>query len=358
MLNMNSRVLFIVHSLGNGGAERVVSLVSSSLVAKGHKVSIATLAPDYSDYSLNADIPIIFGPGETRSKLATYANYIKHLNKTIQRERPDIIVSFDAPVNIILLLSGASGARRIIISERNDPVSYPPNTILRILRKLLYHKANKVVFQTTDQMEFFSPGIRKKSTVIPNPVISDLPDARTFGREARIVCVARLVQQKNIKMLLDSFSDFMENHKSYKLELYGRGDEEAELRAYAQDIGISDKVIFKGFSKDIHRDIAGAAMFILPSNYEGMPNALIEAMAMGMPVISTDCPCGGPRSLIIDGVNGLLVKVGDREGLTKAISNYVEHPQFAAECGKNAFNIRFDLSVQTIADRWDSVLLD
>lgn len=200
-------------------------------------------------------------------------------------------------------------------------------------------------------MKSFPTGIRKKSVVIPNP-LEPKEEPYAGAREKRIVAVGRLNAQKNHKLLLCAFAAFAKEHSGYVLELYGQGEQEAELRALAGKLEIDGSVIFKGFSAHVLSDIRTASMYVLSSDYEGISNSMLEAMALGLPVIATDCPIGGSRMYIRDGVNGLLVPVGDAGALAGAMGKLADDPAIGERLGAEAVKLREELAVSKIADRF------
>ena len=187
--------------------------------------------------------------------------------------------------------------------------------------------------------------------VIPNP-LEPKEEPYAGAREKRIVAVGRLNVQKNHKLLLRAFAAFTKGHSGYVLEIYGQGEQEAELRALAGKLEIDGSVIFKGFSTHVLSDIRTASMYVLSSDYEGISNSMLEAMALGLPVIATDCPIGGSRMYIRDGVNGLLVPVGDAGALAGAMGKLADDPAIGERLGAEAVKLREELTVSKIADRF------
>ena len=234
-----------------------------------------------------------------------------------------------------------------LASERNDPTRYDH----RRIRDLCYRRAQVVVCQTADAVKSFPAGIRKKSVVIPNPLEPE-EAPYTGEREKRIVAVGRLNAQKNHKLLLRAFASFAKSRTDYILELYGQGELEPQLRTLAKELGIDSCVIFKGFSSHVLADIRTAAMYVLSSDYEGISNSMLEAMALGLPVIATDCPIGGSRMYIRDGVNGLLVPVGDEQRLVHAMERLADEPAYGERLGREAVKLRGELATAKIADKF------
>ena len=184
-----------------------------------------------------------------------------------------------------------------------------------------------------------------------------IPDQYTLEREKVVVAAGRLSPQKNVPLLLKAFAGFSRKYPEFRLRIFGEGELREELTALAVSLNIADKVEMPGRSTSLLEKMNSAAMFVLSSDYEGMPNVLLESMCMGMPSISTDCPSGGPRELIEDGVNGLLVPVGDEKKLQEAMEKMAD-PAYAKMLADNALKIREKLTSQEIFVSWYSYLFD
>ena len=154
---------------------------------------------------------------------------------------------------------------------------------------------------------------------------------------------------KNHELLFNAFADFSKQFPEYELHIYGQGELEQKLKEHAKDLKISDKITWHGFRKDVTEEIKDAGMFISTSNYEGISNSMLEALAMGIPSICTDCPIGGARSYIEHGKNGLLIPVRDKDALTKAMIQIASDDSFADKLSENAAKLRDKYSVNSIA---------
>ena len=150
-----------------------------------------------------------------------------------------------------------------------------------------------ITFQTADGIGYFPAAIAKKAVIIPNPIDASIPQRYEGERAKKIVTVGRLHSQKNQALLLEAFSDFRAARTDYTLHIYGEGELEEKLKAYAVELGLGDSVVWHGFSARVKEEIADSRMFVLSSDFEGISNSMLEALAMGIPTISTDCPIGG-----------------------------------------------------------------
>lgn len=353
------KILFFMYSLGSGGAERVMSVLASELSNSGHEVHIALTANETVYYSLAERVQLHF-LGETMKNRMPFAmRFIKRLKKMralTKRLAPDVVISFTSVLNTEVCFALAGIDIPIIVSERNDPAIDPASKVKKFLRQVAYLKPSYFVFQTPDAQAYFSQRIQKKATIVLNPLSGHIPEPFNREREKRIVSVCRLNRQKNIPLLVRAFSDFAKQYPDYTLEIYGDGSIRKDMEILIDEMNMANRIFLKGFCHDVHQKIRNASMFVLSSDYEGMPNALMEAMAIGLPCISTDCPCGGPRMLIKHGQNGLLVPVANQERLTDAMCYMVEHPEIALEMGRCAEEIRVKAEAKQIASEWEKLI--
>lgn len=348
------KICFMINTLTGGGAERVTSIVTSYLSQnEGMEIHLITLAKKEKEYELapevirhNLDLDFNSTKGMVKSFFAT-RKYMARLNC-------DCYVGIDIFANIIVSSLGVFSKRKTIISERNAPKQVQIKGIMKVLRKLFYPFADCVVFQTEGARNDSPSNISKKGIVIPNPVKSDLP--RNVPTEHIICAAARLSAEKNYNLLINSFAEIVKSHPEYKLSIFGQGIMENELKEYVASLNLDDKIIFEGYCTDVHDRMKNAEIFVLSSDYEGLPNSLLEAMAMGFAVISTDCPPGGPRSLIENGKNGLLVPVGDKNAMIDAMLRYIDDSEFRKSAGELALEVNDVYSVEKITSAWQKCI--
>ncbi len=280
---------------------------------------------------------------------------IGQLRAKINEQKPDIVLSMGVPLSIYTVPACSRTGVKHIISERNDPKHFAGKKIVKFVSRLFMKTASAFVFQTIDAQEFYGSKLAKRSKVIPNPLFNTekMPKKPFDGeRNKTIVTVGRLNSQKNQKMLIGSFAEICEKYPDYKLIIWGEGPEKDALRSLSESLGVADKVALPGATREVLNEIYKDSLFILSSDFEGMPNALMEAMALGLPCISTDCPCGGPRALIKNNKNGILIGVNDKKALTQSITYMLDNPETAKAMGHKAFKIREDYSLNRICTMW------
>lgn len=354
------KLSFFIGGLSGGGAERVVCNLANYL-ATNHSVSIYTMSDDDSTYPLDERIERIclLSRGERKGFLYnTIIRYVRLL--LIVRKTKDDAFVIMLPETILMFMSLRWLTKvKVIVSERNLPASYPKwqQKMLRFTSKW----ADAWVFQTIDQKQWYSIDKKTMQTVIPNAVnITPLirNEIIPVNRSKTIINVGRLKPQKNQALLIRAFSFVVEKYPDYSLSIYGDGPLLNDLKCLAVELNVIDKIVFHGFVNDISSAICNAGMFVLSSDYEGMPNALLEAMASGIPCISTDCGGGGARAVIDNGKNGILVPCNDEIALSNAICWLIENSEHADMMGLEAQKVCDNLSPSKIYSEWERFIIN
>ena len=351
------KILFCISCLSYGGAEKNLRIVANHMAEKGHEVIVCSFGSQPCVQPLRDDIKIIYMPNYT-AKGIKRAQQVSFLRKLMKKEKVDVTVSFLCFPNFSSIIAGKLAHVPVIVSERGDPYQFT-SKVMRAMYSAYRHAAG-AVFQTEMAKEYFHTSLQERSAVIANPV--ELKDETLFAdpvnAERSIAYSARFeLVQKRQDIMLDAFKTVVEKHPDYKLRFYGDGPDEEKMKKYAEELGISDSVIFCGRSDNILKDISRSAMFVLSSDYEGIPNSLLEAMSLGLPCVSTDCSPGGARMLIEDGVNGLIVPRSDASALASAICRMIEDEALALSCGKNAISVRERFALPVILAAWEEYIL-
>lgn len=350
------KITFFLGGLSGGGTERVVCNLSSYLAGKGHSVEILTMADDAPSYYLSPSVnrvPLI-RQNERRSFIFNSILRIKRLKTYMKTASTDrYVVMLPTTIVLMLLMHRYAGAP-IIVSERADPSRI--SGVKQFLLKRLVKYASGFVFQTEDACKWYKPYIQNaKVKVIPNAVNGEFirNDLQTVQRGKKIAAVGRFTDQKNFELLINAFARVHTDHPDYELFLYGDGPKRERYMQLADSLNLTDHIHMPGYVNNIGTELSDAALFVLSSDFEGIPNSLMEAMALGIPCVSTDCPVGGPRSLINSGDNGILVPAGSVEDMANAMLFVINDPENAQELGRNAKKIIENLNPEKIYRQWE-----
>ena len=319
------KILFYINAIHHGGAERVICNLATQFSEHGDDCILTTSFRDNWEYHFGEKVRRIalFESQLNYGFLRRNISLIRRLRKILKIEKPDVVVSFMAEPNFRTLIATRGLNVKTIVSVRNDPNKEYPNFIYRFLAKHLYKKADGIVFQTEDAQKWFPKSIQKKSKIIFNQVDEVFYNTIYNGERHDIVTTGRLVAQKNHKMLIRAFAAIADKI-SDNLIIYGEGELRGELESLIAELHLENRVFLPGSVKNVADTIKSAKLFVLSSDYEGMPNSLMEAMALGIPCISTDCPCGGPRMLFDDDLKEYLVPLQQKSALSDLMFKVVK----------------------------------
>lgn len=357
MSKNRKNILVVTTSLGNDGAERVLSELCNEWIELGQNVALVQIFGSKNvTYKLSNKVKIINIEKGNYTKANRFIKYIfvlRELIRILKNHKEYTIISFLPIAQFMVYISSLFINNRIIFSERNDPNMWPNSSIKRKLRDTAFLCADVCVFQTEYAMNHFPKKIRNKGIIIKNPISRDIPDIYCGVKRKAIVCVCRLEKQKNIPLLIDAFESFHLDHPEYILEIYGKGKEEIKIKNILKNKNLTNYVHLCGFVNDVFEKIKSASIFVLSSNYEGIPNSLLEAMALGIPVVCTDCPVYGVREIIDNKINGYLVNTNDRNELKKAMKEIVELDDIGLQnlCN-SAQKIRKEYNISKISESW------
>lgn len=391
------QVVMVMPVLKGGGAERVASILVNEFYKNGYDCSFVLTSCNRDEViqrDLNENIPVIIlrelfkksitdlfyaflrvissllcKPFEalkrrvpvgfsTLSFVSNYHKEIKEMKRFLKENENATVVVFLQPCIPIVLFAARKLNNKIIISERCDPNRLMEHRYGYKFIKKYYDRADKAVFQTNDAQRVYPENIASKGTVIFNPIKENLPEAYTGERNKNITTFCRISYQKNLPLLVEAFAELHKTFSDYRLRIIGNtqnGDDEKALKEAKEliaKLGIGDFINFEPFSLDVHNEIIKDAVYVNSSDYEGMSNAMLEAMAIGMPVVCTDCPIGGASAIIDNGVNGMLVPVGDKDSLAEAIVKVIDDKELSRKLSQNAGEIRTELSLENVAKKW------
>ena len=350
------KVVFLITTLTGGGAERVVVRLANALSEKhdvivmplykaaGDSVSDRVRIEDFQFPGIdNMKAPLIIKSAYWR--FYAYRAFCRMLKK----EKPDVTVSFLYKPHLLNMV--AIGAGKKIMSERAVPKVEGAGSFA--WTKLAFSFADTVVFQSHTVKGLFPKRIRKKGVVIPNPV--DVP-CYASGRSHRIVTAGRLMGQKNHAMLIRAFASFSKSHPLHTLHIYGTGDLEEKLRDLIREYSLEGKVFLEGFSANVHEAIKDAEQFVLSSDFEGMPNALLEALMMGLPCITTSFL--GAEEFFGESNALIMTPVGDENAMSEAMTKLADDDDFRVRIASTGAEFAKRFSFDSVIPQWETVLFD
>lgn len=362
-MEQKKHIAMLSASLIKGGSERVLVNLADYFIRQGYEVTMVTQYKKDNEYEINPQIRrVISDITDEEAGRSRVGNFIKRfgkLRKVWKELSPDIILSFIGKNNMMAIMTSRFLNIPVAVSVRAEPSEEYNSVLLKTAARILFPMADGVILQTEKCLEFFSRRIRKKSVVLKNPMNPKFFKKIYEGeRDKTIVAVGRIDENKNHAMLIDAFEALNEEFPDWNLTIYGEGELRNELIRKVDQMKLSDRISLPGSITKVEEVIYHAGVFVLCSNTEGSPNTLIEAMLLGLPVISTNCPCGGPADLIVNGKNGLLVPVKDTKALEKAIREILSNEKFARELGAEASKIQQDFAELKVFGSWEKYLLN
>jgi glycosyltransferase involved in cell wall biosynthesis len=351
------KIVFLIDKLSYGGGEKIIVCLSKTFSEIGHDIYFYSwnkklLEKSEDKPSFIKEIRFLVHKGiGVKGKILS----VLELKKALISDKIDAVISFNIGVSEMTTIAGILADVPVIISERIDPIFFPKVKIHRLLRPFFYALASGKVFQTCHVLNYYPKFVQKGSCVIPNPIMyKDLPapilDQKLKRKE--IVAVGRLSPEKRFDLLIRSFQRVSKKHPEFILNIYGEGELYNDLEKQIEECGLIGKVVLHGNIEDILEQINGAEIFVMASEHEGMPNSLIEAMAMGLACVSTNFPSGGAEVLIQSGINGILVPVGDIDAMSDALIRLIEDDGLRISIGREAANIRKTNSLESISRKW------
>lgn len=363
------RLLLVIHGLGGGGAERVFSILASAWAQRGWHVELATYSDDEPFHALASAVQHVrlglARPSPSPLHAAVHGlRRVAVLRRLVRARRPDVMVSFQEGVNIEVLLATLGLPTPVIVSPRCDPRSREYLSPLRQrVRPLTHRRAARIVMQTNWARDVMPHGVRHLCRVIPNPVVLPAPDGANSAAppvmlpRPTILGLGRLVPEKGFDLLLSAFARLSGRFPTWWLSLLGDGPCLSALERQCADLGIGGRVRFFGQTRHVAAALRQGDLFVLPSRTEGFPNALLEAMACGLPAIAADCPMG-PRDIVRHEIDGLLVPPNDCAALAAAMERLLTNATLRAGMAARAADALERFALPRILEQWDAVLAE
>jgi GalNAc-alpha-(1->4)-GalNAc-alpha-(1->3)-diNAcBac-PP-undecaprenol alpha-1,4-N-acetyl-D-galactosaminyltransferase len=359
------RCTLIIHSLTSGGAERVISRMANYWAAKSWEINLlsfdgGTEPPFYELDSQISHIPLGIAGYSPNPIIGIWNNLtrIQKLRAAIINSKPHVVISFMHQANEIVLLATRGLNLPVIVSERNDSGRQTISKVWTKLRQWTYPFADRIVVQTKRAGNYFSAKLQERIVVIPNPVLLP-PDKQKLSNkllgDRSLIAIGRLVPQKGFDLLLEAMAKLKDSYPEWTLTILGEGELRSHLESLRDEWGLGDRVHLVGRVKNPHEFLKQADIFIMSSRFEGFPNALCEAMACGLPVISTDCP-NGPREIIRDGVDGILVENEDVSALAIAMKRLMNDNKERKSLGDRATEITERFGLEKVMLAWESLI--
>lgn len=385
---MKKKYIFITFSLAIGGAEKRIACIANHLAKTGNDVKIILLERAPIAQEIDARVQIVFLDEQLppriswhktffeklllkstglflkkqnailEEKIRLQKTYANKLHILLRKEPASVVISFMTfpSISTAMALKGTTQHRWVFVECNSPHVEFAADSVVPKIRKEFYALAYGAAFQTEEARDYYTFLPRLRTAVIPNPLPSITVPIIHGPRPKTVVTFCRMSTQKNIPLLLDAFTKFSQKHAAYTLHVYGDGLKKNEWISYAKTLPSRDKIVFHSAERDVAQKVCGEGMFVSSSDREGISNAMLEAMAVGLPCICTDCPAGGARMFIKSYENGILVPVRDVDAMADAMCYFAEHPKEAEQCGNNAKKIAEILAPDRIFAAWDTFL--
>lgn len=347
------KISFFIGSMGKGGAERVISILANDYSRRGWDVDVVLLLKNEVHYTLEQGIRIVDLTQSNGSYVRNALPWLAAIRQYIKQRKPERVVSFVGRINALVLTATVGMKLPVVVSERNDPKHDNRGAMMLHYCNLIYRRAKCIVFQNQYEQSCFDKGLASCSCVIPNPVA--VAAVCKEERSSVVVTAGRLTEQKNHAMLIRAMARVHQIHPQVKCRIYGEGALRESLQEQINVLNLQNTVTLEGNVSDIHERLTQCGIFALTSNYEGLSNALIEAMMVGLPCITTDYP--GARELITHEENGLIVPMDDDDALAEAIVRLIENKDnYTKSLAHNGQVYSAKFRAETVLRQWRSVI--
>lgn len=350
------KLLFLNTNIGYGGASKMIVWVANQCANNGHDVTFLTYRDKDVGQMVSPLVKLVHEQLEDINGRGNVLSSVKWLHSFIKANCFDIGVAFLSPSMLRMAMAAKGTGMKVVFSHRGDPYFRSPSQSLKsiVINRLntwAFNQADAYVFQTKMAQAYYSDTIQKQSVVIPNPIrLMQRTEIREGNVRKSFVAVGRLdIKQKRQDLMIEAFNLISPQYPDFKLEIFGDGEDEARVKQLAAP---NPNILLMGKTSNVASFIQNAWAAVLSSDFEGIPNALLESMSLGVPSISTDCSPGGAAMLIRHKENGLLTPRGDARALAKAMESMITHPNEAEEMGKAGIKINELYSEEAISEKW------
>ena len=347
-------IVFIFSSLGLGGSQKIEAFVANACAEEGYNVSAIVFSNDEAKVKLNPSISVYNANYHRGKDVRSKIIFLFRLRRMIKQLDPNLICVFLADITRVVVYACTFMDIPIIASERGAPSKHGKRFALY---ERAFQKCSNVVFQTDFARRYYRL-IEEKTSIIPNPcfITHDYKTEDYYHSEKLIISGGRFSQQKRFDVLIDAFSIVIEKHPEYSLKIFGDGELKQNLESQIKSYGLNEKIQLCNYSENLFFEAGLPDVFVLSSDYEGVPNVLMEAMSLGIPCVATDCEPGGPRMLFDNETRGILANVGDPFSLANKITIIIKNKELARSLGSSAKKIVKDYNPQKIVKKWLDLL--
>lgn len=331
------KYLFITRTLTGGGAERFISTFASFMADQGYDVHILTYETSDQDYPLSSNVTRHVMPYVEESIRGKFLRILR-MKQALEKIEPDVLIPFVDTVVICTFMVNLLLKKKFVFTVRVSPWHETGSRFSKFMRKVIARKTDAIMLQNTEQEEYYPQSYHDRIFIVPNPVAAKFESCRkeVYSEELRKICaLGRISTQKNFSLLISAVKANLDDHPDICLQIFGEGEEREALEKLIVQENLSDVCRLMGRTSNVEAVLKETDLFVLSSDFEGMPNALIEAMAMGVPCISSDCRTG-PKSMIRDGQTGLLFRTGNLDSLTEKMAWALNHADEMNQMGKEA----------------------
>ena len=358
MENYKRHIAFYIGSLNKGGAERVFVNLAEYFASRGYRVTMVTQYQKENEYELPKGVDRILSDiaeEEAGGRIANFFRRYRKLRRIFKQIGADVVLSTIGKNNFMALCANFFLPTKVVVSVVAEPTEEYPGKVMPLMAKTLFYLADGIVMQTTDAVKFFQKSLQKRCVILKNSVNPAFIRPRFEGRRRQeIVAVGRVDANKNHRMILRAFQAIADQFPDAVLTIYGNGPLREQLLEQIRKMGMQDRIFMPGAVTDVPERIEKAYAFVLSSFTEGMPNTLLEAMSLGLACVSTDCPCGGPKDVIEDGVNGCLVPVDDSDALAARLTELLADPGKAERMGRCAAKLQESYRPDRVNGEWEA----